>query len=268
MSAAIGCSSTEKARVDQVRPEFHAYREGPPLEVEARFLIPADIVTFAGRAPKVPAAIQEFSAGCNARWTVTGPAATPREATGRTVTVQFAEPGRYEIAARCDDEVRRARVEMCDFAGIISDAAGYFGDSIDFGRVRIEHGPTVSSASWVAHNKVNISTAVLDAFGGCPDATHYVHELGHVWEHQHGMSQLLRGALDQIEHALVGDVYDFGGHAGVRQALRNGTGFDDFNLEQIAEIFAADFAMKRAGIDDGYARDLAELTKGPLTAVP
>jgi hypothetical protein len=227
-------------------------------------------VTFSTTGPTVPAATEELHVnGCDdVRWEIQGPAATPARATGPSVKVAFAAPGSYLVTARCGGDVRTTEIAVCDFAGVIGEAAAYYGSSIDFTQVTIEHGPTVSGASWVAHNKVNISEGILGASHGCPPPEHYVHELGHVWEHQHGMMQLLRGLMDQVEHQLVGDVYDFGGHDGVRQALKDATGLDGFNLEQIAEIFAEDFAMKRRGIDSDYARDLSTLTRPHLTAAP
>lgn len=237
------------------------------------YLVPASDVTFSRTSPYrvgVPAAVEELTVtGCRRpRWTIEGPAATPREARGAAITVTFSQPGEYRITARCGDRVVEKVMTLCDFRARIEPAVAYFGESIDFSRVTIDYDGTLSDASWVAHDDVSIGDGVLDATAGCPGTEHYVHELGHVWEYQHGQNQLARGTVDQLMN-LTMDVYDYGGAAGVRRAVELGRPLETFNLEQQAEIFAHDYYFKSLGTtDDRYAQDLAALTAPALAARP
>lgn len=242
------------------------------------WLVPGDVATFAGAAPpyraRVPAAVEEFALaerprGCaEVRWSVDGPAAEPARGVGERFRVTFSAPGTYVVRARCGDVVAERTYALCDWRSLLEVAAAYFGASTDFSRVTVDFEGTLTGASWARHNHVSIGDAVLDLSDGCPDASHLVHEFGHVWEHQHGQAQLTRGALDQFMNLYV-DVYDYGGAEGVRRAVAEGRPLESFNLEQQAEIFAHDFAFKRAGdIDHTYARDLDALTRPALSRPP
>lgn len=94
-----------------------------------------------------------------------------------------------------------------------------------------------------------------------------VHEFGHVWEWQHGQWQVTLGAVEQLRHLLGTNVYDYGGPAGLRAAVEAGRTLESFNREQQAEIFADDWAAKRAARDDRYAHDLATLTAPALRRI-
>ncbi len=288
---AVACSS---ARGTAERHEAEAPVLGR-LRAAAEYLVPSGEVTFSpaeladrGSAAlgsgavkvHVPAARAQFTLEgecAPVRWAVAGPATAavepitpaPAAAPGPRETsaeITFEAPGDYLVTAACGGGRRQLAVSMCDFAGALAEAAAYYGASVDFTRVRVSFEPTLLGQSWTSHNHVRIGGAWLEHSDGCPPASHYVHELGHVWEHQHGQGQLARGAVDQLMN-LVTDVYDFGGPDGVRAAVAAGRRLDSFNLEQQAEIFATDFVM-RTYPDDPYALDLAALTRPALAASP
>ena len=56
----------------------------------------------------------------------------------------------------------------------------------------------------------------------------FIHEMTHVWQHQHGVNVLLVGAYQQAKQFLVGDQYDY--------HLAPGKMFKDFNIEQQGDI--------------------------------
>jgi hypothetical protein len=237
----------------------------------------------------VPAAQAQFilEGDCApVRWAVAGPATAtveplaPAEAPGApaaapdapaalketTARITFETPGDYLVTAACGGSRRQLAVSLCDFESALSDAVAYYGPSIDFTLVQVSFEPTLLGQSWTTHNQVRIGGGWLEHSAGCPPSSHYVHEIGHVWEHQHGQGQLARGAVDQLIN-LVSDVYDFGGPDGVRAAVSAGRKLESFNLEQQAEIFATDFVMRKYP-DDPYAEDLATLTRPALATRP
>lgn len=222
--------------------------------------------------PAVPAAEQDFSvatqpAGCTVAWTIDGPAAAPAKGTGGSIHVSFTAPGMYTVTATCGDVTRERIVSLCDYAGALASAAGYYGTSNDFAGVTVIFAKTLSGASWTAHDRVTIGDGVLDNDRGCPDPSHYVHEFGHVWEYQHGQNQLANGAKEQLAN-LVTNVYDYGGARGARQAVLDGRKLETFNLEQQAELFANDYYFKQRHASGQYAEDLDALTKPALAQPP
>jgi hypothetical protein len=297
---AIACSCSG-VRGTAERPEQEPVPLGK-LRANADYLLPSGKVTFSpaevadrGRGARglkitVPPARGLFTLEGDCapvRWAVAGPVtatvepvASPASAEApqasadagapeekeTTAAITFEAPGEYLVTAACGGSRRQLAVSLCNFEENLSHAVTYYGASIDFTQVSLVYEPTLLGQSWTRHNSVTIGSGWLDASEGCPPASHYVHEFGHVWEHQHGQGQLARGAVDQLMN-LVTDVYDFGGPDGVRAALAAGKPLESFNLEQQAEIFATDFEM-RGYPDDPYAQDLSALTRPALASPP
>lgn len=236
------------------------------------YVVPPGLVGFSAAAPYtavVPVSDVELTiaaTGCQSVWIAEGPDGEQR-GRGLTFVARLAAAGDTTVTVRCGGQTRTRALRRCDYQRALEQAAGYYGESIDFSAVTLDYSGTISGASWTAHNRVSIGGAVLAQAGGCPAVAHYVHEFGHVYEYQHGQPQLTQGAREQLINLFV-DVYDYGGAAGVRKAVREGRKLESFNLEQQAEIFADDFLRKAAGLDDQYARDLAALTRPALAAKP
>jgi len=66
-----------------------------------------------------------------------------------------------------------------------------------------------SGTGWTCNNVVRFKRARRTQ--DFPDESTLVHELGHVWEHQSGQAQLLKGLVEQMSRVLGRDPYDFGG---------------------------------------------------------
>jgi hypothetical protein len=100
-----------------------------------------------------------------------------------------------------------------------------------------------------------------------PDEATFIHELGHVWEHQTGQAQILRGLIEQTGRAFGRDPYDFGGAEGVKRATK----LTSFSKESQAQILM-EYWMSQNGYDSdsngvsfstpGYVDDLRRLIEG------
>ena len=101
-----------------------------------------------------------------------------------------------------------------------------------------------------------------------PSESTLIHELGHVWEHQTGQAQLLRGIIEQIGRRFGRDPYDYGGPEGLRRA----TALTSFTKEGQAQILTELWKSKhgqqtsdRKGVPfstPGYVEDLERLVTG------
>jgi hypothetical protein len=284
MLVLVGCSSTTPPAPSPVEPKQPVKPVAPPPVVEEgpvtlgeiepaelSFLVPVGIFGFSSSHPydaAVPSSDEVLTisaTGCTPRWTVDGPETARGE--GAAFRIKVNKPGAYRVTVTCGKETRTKELDRCDYRDRLNQAAAYYQQSNDFGKVTLDYSGTISGASWTAHNRVSIGTAVLRHSAGCPPVHHYVHEFGHVWEYQHGQPQLVSGAQEQLKNFFV-DVYDYGGAAGVRKAVKAKKPIESFNLEQQAEIFADDWYMKDQGRNDQYAQDLATLTAPALVAPP
>lgn len=107
-------------------------------------------------------------------------------------------------------------------------AEKYYRDTIDLQQVRINPSAKYTrklALAYVSFNTINhwynMSHDVL------------IHELMHVWQHQHLGSVY---ALKALHAQHLGNPYDYGGLEGLYHAMMQGKDLMDFNLEQQAEI--------------------------------
>jgi hypothetical protein len=123
-----------------------------------------------------------------------------------------------------------------------------FGDSLDYRRVRVGESAVLGAFGYA---RTPFETAYFPP--GATASPGYlpwlIHELGHVWETEHGVAftRKLWWAL----HAAAGNPYDYGGPAGLRRAAATGRRFEDFNTEQQAEICRDAYRVLAAGRDAG-----------------
>jgi len=152
-------------------------------------------------------------------------------------------------------------------AGWLDRARVFYGPSIDFSRVRVKESRLVfgpSGTGWTCSNVVRFKKASKPE--DLPEESTLIHELGHVWEHQGGQAQLLKGLVEQAGRAFGRDPYDFGGPAGVKRATR----LTEFKKEGQAEIIR-DYWLSQHGFDSdmrnvpfstpGYVDDLRRLVE-------
>jgi hypothetical protein len=150
----------------------------------------------------------------------------------------------------------------------LSRAASFYGPSIDFSKVTVKTSPLVfgpAGTAWTCNNVIRFKRGTRAQ--GLPVEATFIHELGHVWEHQTGQAQLLKGIVEQIGTRFRHDPYDFGGPDGVHNA-RTLTDFSKESQAQIImELWKSAHGYERdsknvAYSTAGYVDDLRRLVEG------
>jgi hypothetical protein len=148
-------------------------------------------------------------------------------------------------------------------------AATFYGPSVDLSRVRFGSTWLVlgrPGTAWTCNNVVRFKRARAEGGEVLSEAT-LIHELAHVWQHQSGQAQLLRGLVEQVGRLLGDDPYDFGGPDGVRKA----TTLTSFTKESQAQIVTELWKSQNGYPTDrkrvpfatpGYVGDLTRLVLG------
>jgi hypothetical protein len=98
-------------------------------------------------------------------------------------------------------------------------ARRFYGPAVDFSRVRLKGSWVVfgGSSAWTCNNVVRFKAATR---AEDVKLSTLIHELGHVWEHQSGQAQVLKGLVEQLGRLRGRDPYDYGGPAGAGRADR------------------------------------------------
>ncbi len=115
----------------------------------------------------------------------------------------------------------------------LQEAQRVFGNSLDYSAVSVSDSSELMQIGGYARtpgNTVFFPTGTL----GRTDSSYYaflIHELTHTWQTQHGVS-----VLTKVRYSLSESNYDFGGDAGLTQAIKDGKCFNDFNTEAQASI--------------------------------
>ncbi len=145
------------------------------------------------------------------------------------------------------------------------EAAGrFYGQAVDLAKVRVKSSPLVfgGAAAWTCNNVVRFKAKRAEEV----DLGTFIHELGHVWEHQTGQAQLLKGLVEQAGRLRGKDPYDFGGPAGAGRTAR----LQDLTKESQAMILQECWRALQGETDDTdgnaftpeYVADLKRLTEG------
>ena len=110
-----------------------------------------------------------------------------------------------------------------------------YGDSIDLSKVRIKTGEVgllgSSGRAFVHGDTIYVPTASLNPDGSIPEGV-LAHELGHVWQHQHGGTDYMSEALWAQK---FGDGYDW------KKGIDQGKSFGQLNPEQQAQFVSTAF---------------------------
>lgn len=147
--------------------------------------------------------------------------------------------------------------------------AAFFGPSIDLSRVTVRTSRLVwggAGTAWTCNDVVRFKRPLV-ADDLRPNEATMIHELAHVWQHQSGQAQLLRGMWEQLGRRVLGrDPYDYGGPDGVARA----EALTRFAKEAQARIIEEHwrsrngFATDRDGVPfsrPGYTTDLERLVR-------
>jgi hypothetical protein len=198
-------------------------------------------------------------------WSGGGDPATGR---GRRFETTFSAGGTFEVTARCGDSSRQFSVTICPIDEWLTRARDFYGPSIDFARVHVRGSRVVFGpprTGWTCNNVIRFKRPRLAEH--LPSESTYIHELGHVWEHQTGQAQVLKGIVEQVGKLLGRDPYDFGGPEGVTRA----TILTGFSKESQAQI-VMEYWKSQHGYDadgkgvsfstPGYVDELRRLVLG------
>ncbi|NBF06983.1 DUF2345 domain-containing protein [Pseudomonas sp. Fl5BN2] len=149
-----------------------------------------------------------------------------------------------------DNEKGRALTE-----GEIVLAQSVFADSIDYDKVRLRDENYVPWQGATYAMSPNGHIYFGESWRGISDWSleeperrgFFIHEMTHVWQHQHGVNVLLVGAYQQAKQFLVGDQYLY--------QLEPGKTLKDYNIEQQGDI-VRDYYR---GLDSGNTHVLTRL---------
>jgi hypothetical protein len=187
-----------------------------------------------------------------------------RGAGSRFVTV-FPHGGSYTVTARHGEASCQFQVTVCPVDEWMAGAKAFFGPSLDLGKVRVRESRVVlgpAGTGWTCNDVIRFKRARRAE--DLPAESTFIHELGHVWEHQTGQAQLLKGLVEQIGRLRGHDPYDFGGAEGVRRATTLTTFTKESQAQILTEYWKSqhDYATDSRGVSfdtPGYVEDLRRL---------
>lgn len=187
---------------------------------------------------------------------------------GTRFTTVFGTGGTYTVTARSGEASRQFQVTVCHVDEWLARASDFYGPSLDFTRVRVRESWAVfgpAGTGWTCNTVIRFKRP--RAAEDFPDEPTLIHELGHVWEHQTGQAQVMKGLVEQTGKLLGHDPYDFGGSEGVKRARR----LTDFSKESQAQIVMEYWMSQHGYASDsngvpfstpGYVEDLRRLVQG------
>lgn len=125
-------------------------------------------------------------------------------------------------------------------------ARSIYADTIDYASVRIHHRSFIfwQGANYIitpnGHIYLGRNLRGLTDFSAANLAMQglFIHEMAHVWQYQHGINVLLRGAVEQVKHFLGFNQY--------RYRLESGKPLAAYKLEQQGDILR-DFFLAQHG---------------------
>lgn len=189
----------------------------------------------------------------------------PSTGEGLSFTTTFPEGGSYTVTATSGSESQRFPVTICPVGEWLDDASQFFGASLDLSKVtvrasRFVFGP--AGTGWTCNTVVRFKHP--RTADDLPSQSTFIHELAHVWQHQSGQAQLLKGIIEQTGRILGRNPYDFGGPDGVRATARLRRLRKEAQAEIVRELWRSrhGFDSDRTGRSfstSGYREDLARL---------
>jgi hypothetical protein len=198
------------------------------------------------------------------RWSGGGEPASGRGSRFRTA---FLEGGRYAIRAEGPEGTAHLDITVCPVEEWLVRAKDFFGPSLDVARVEVKASRWVlgsSTSGWTCSTVIRFKRP--SRAEDLPSEATLIHELGHVWEHLAGQTQLLSGLVEQVGKLFGRDPYDFGGPVGLRDA-ETLTGFSKESQAQImTELWKSEhgYAVDRKEVpfsSAGYVDDLRRLVR-------
>jgi len=123
-------------------------------------------------------------------------------------------------------------------------AESVFGSGINYDRIVLEDAPVMSLGGFARTTPWTINFPSGTVTGNSLDTAWLIHEMGHSWQYQHGVSM-----IRTLYHAVRG-VYDYGGETRLAAETAAGHGLQAFQTEQQADI-ASDYYKIISGSRQG-----------------
>ena len=191
----------------------------------------------------------------------------PAEGSGRRFVTTFDAGGTFEVLARCGEDSLGFPVAIADVDAWLARAQAFFGPSVDLSRVRVTTSRLVfgrAGTAWTCNDVNRFKRPARPE--DLPSEATLIHELGHVWEHQSGQAQLLRGVMEQVGRWFGRDPYDFGGPEGVHRAASLTSFAKEAQAQIVTELWKSQrgFPPDRLRVPQstpGYADDLRRLVQ-------
>jgi hypothetical protein len=109
-------------------------------------------------------------------------------------------------------------------------AESVYGNSIDYDDIVLDDAVIMGIGGYARTTPWTINFPTGTLAGGGPSMSLLIHELGHSWQYQRGVS-----LMTTLHHAVFSS-YDYGGEAALAAATAAGKGLRSFNTEQQADI--------------------------------
>lgn len=158
---------------------------------------------------------------------------------------------------------RRENVDVQTTRGLtaaeLAAATSVYGASLDYEHIVLDDAPIMGVAGYARTTPWTINFPNGTLAGGGPELSWLIHELGHSWQYQRGVS-----VVTTLYHAVRG-IYDYGGEPRLQQVTAAGGGLSTFNTEQQADIAKDAYQImtgSRSGNIAVYQPYLQELRSG------
>jgi phage-related tail fiber protein len=150
----------------------------------------------------------------------------------------------------------------------LNHAKEFFGQSIDFTKVKIKESRFVSgNRPWTCGNVIRVKKAQMGDTSSV-NLDDLIHEFGHVWQHQHGQLVFLSALAEQLRAGIIRkfDPYNFGGPTGVAALRKLSSFFTESQAQIITEYWKSQhgFTADRLQIpfSQDYVQNLFQLVQG------
>lgn len=225
-----------------------------------------------GREAALPGETLEFEVspgsscgGSNLRWSGGG---SPATGAGSRFATSFPTGGTFVVTARCGEVTAEFPVTVCEVDAWLSRATSFYGPSVDLSKVTVKTSRLVMGppgTAWTCNDVIRFKrpARALDL----PSEATLIHELAHVWEHQTGQAQLLKGIVEQIGRRFGRNPYDFGGPEGARRADSLTAFTKEGQAQVVTELWKSQHGHQNdakgvAFSTPGYREDLRRLVEG------
>lgn len=173
--------------------------------------------------------------------------------------------GIYTVSARYGDARVEFPITVCPIDAWLDDARSFYGPSLEISTISVKSSRLVLGpprTGWTCNNVIRFKHP--RHVEGLPRQSTLIHELAHVWQHQSGRLQVLKGLVEQAARLLGRDPYDYGGPAGLRATAHITSLSNESQAQVITEYWRSQRGYQADGrgvafSTPGYVDDLRRL---------